>query len=74
MWSWESKPFGDDPVVDLIGLGYNIRMAGQYEDLESGLFYNFTRTYKPKTGRYLESNSIGLAGGLNTYGYVGGES
>ena len=72
VWGWESKPFGDDAVTDLIGLEYNIRMAGQYEDLESGLFYNCNRTYSPKTGRYLESDPIGLQGGLNTYGYVGG--
>ena len=72
VWGWESKPFGDDAVTDLIGLEYNIRMAGQYEDSESGLFYNWNRTYSPKTGRYLESDPIGLGGGLNTYGYVGG--
>jgi hypothetical protein len=34
--------------------------------------YNYFRDYDPSVGRYIESDTIGLGGGVNTYGYVGG--
>ncbi|MDM1022274.1 RHS repeat-associated core domain-containing protein [Acinetobacter sp. VNK23] len=49
-----------------------LRYAGPYYDAEVNVFYNYFRDYDPITGRYVESDPIGLDGGLNTYRYVGG--
>jgi RHS repeat-associated protein len=47
------------------------RYAGQYEDSETGLYYNRFRYYDPSTGNYLSQDPIGLAGNNPTlYGYV----
>ncbi|MDE9545426.1 RHS repeat-associated core domain-containing protein [Xenorhabdus bovienii] len=51
-------------------VGCNFRFCGQYEDEESGLYYNRFRYYHPQTGQYLSPDPLNLAGGLNPYGYV----
>jgi RHS repeat-associated protein len=48
----------------------NLRLAGQYHDEETGLYYNWNRFYDPKIGRYISADLIGLAGGMNLYAYV----
>jgi RHS repeat-associated protein/uncharacterized repeat protein (TIGR02543 family) len=76
VWTWESEAFGNSlPDPNPSGLGnfvFNLRFPGQYYDRETGLFYNGFRDYDPATGRYSESDPIGLRAGINTYGYVGG--
>ncbi|WP_256578149.1 RHS repeat-associated core domain-containing protein, partial [Pseudomonas sp. PIC25] len=49
-----------------------LRFPGQLYDAHSALHYNYFRDYDPETGRYVESDPIGLNGGLNTYGYANG--
>jgi RHS repeat-associated protein len=50
---------------------FNLRYPGQYADEESGLYYNYFRSYDARTGRYSQPDPIGLDGGWNRFGYVG---
>ncbi len=76
MWRWDPDTFGSvAPNQNPSGLGsfvYNLRFPGQYSLNESGLYYNYFRDYDPQMGRYIESDRMGLAGGINTYAYAGG--
>nr|WP_314608042.1 RHS repeat-associated core domain-containing protein [uncultured Janthinobacterium sp.] len=46
-----------------------LRFQGQYEDQETGLFYNRYRYYDPDVARYVTQDPIGLLGGINSYLY-----
>ena len=68
-WQAEYKPFGE--VYGLDGSVENdFRFPGQYYDSETGYYYNYFRDYDPEIGRYLESDPIGLRGGLNRFAYA----
>ncbi|OUS13273.1 hypothetical protein A9Q89_03380 [Gammaproteobacteria bacterium 53_120_T64] len=70
-WRGDYRPFGE-VSESVTTLANNLRFPGQYFDGETGLHYNYFRDYDAGTGRYVQSDPIGLGGGLNTYGYVGG--
>ena len=70
-WRWESKAFGNT-ASQSFGVTINLRFRGQYFDAETGLHYNYFRTYDPSIGQYIESDPIGMNGGTNTFAYVRG--
>ena len=55
-------------------VNFKLRYPGQVWDEETGLSYNLNRYYDGQAGRYVQSDPIGLEGGWNRFGYVGGES
>jgi RHS repeat-associated protein len=49
-----------------------MRFPGQQYDSVTGFHQNYFRDYDPGTGRYVQSDPIGLDGGISTYGYANG--
>jgi len=79
VWIWPitgeafgNTPPNEDPDGDGKTFTLDMRFPGQRYDSVSGLYYNYFRDYEPGTGRYTQSDPIGLDGGLSTYGYVEG--
>jgi RHS repeat-associated protein len=81
MWEWQSQPFGETAANEnpqnLSGAAltanqfrYNLRFPGQFYDAETSKHYNYFRDYDASIGRYVESDPIGLRGGINTFGYA----
>lgn len=79
VWRWEleGEAFGnslpdEDPDNDSTDFVLDLRFPGQRYDGASGLNYNYFRDYEPATGRYVQSDPIGLEGGWSTYSYTQG--
>jgi RHS repeat-associated protein len=59
--TWQGKVKTDCPF----------RYQGQYEDAETGLYYNRFRYYSPEEGTYISQDPIGLEGAtFSLYNYV----
>lgn len=70
VWSANYQPFGQTANLQA-SIVQDLRLPGQQVESETGFNHNGFRDYVPNLGRYLESDPIGLAGGMNTYAYVG---
>lgn len=77
LWKWDllDSVFGaNNPNEDADGdnatFRLDLRFPGQYGDAETGLHYNLNRDYDYSTGRYVESDAIGLVGGNATFAYA----
>ena len=78
IWRWdlEGEAFGNtipnqDPDANGAVFVMDVRFPGQRYDSASGLNYNYQRDgYEATTARYIQSDPIGLGGGLGTYSYV----
>ena len=68
-WPYQGNSFGEKQPVSNGGYAFNLRFPGQYYDAESGLHQNVNRDYEAATGRYVQSDPIGLNAGLSTYAY-----
>ena len=69
VWSGRYKAWGR--LLHVEGeVDQPLRFQGQYEDQETGLFYNRYRYYDPDASRYLNQDPAGLSGGMNLYSYA----
>ncbi|WP_241685100.1 RHS repeat domain-containing protein [Xanthomonas euvesicatoria] len=77
VWNWSPKgeAFGNtapnqDPDGDGIAMVFDMRFPGQRFDAASEFNQNYFRDYDAATGRYGQSDPLGLTAGLATYGYA----
>ena len=71
--TWEAQLDIYSRVRTFAGRSLNecpFRYQGQYQDSETGLYYNRFRYYDPEIGSYISQDPIGLEGGSRLYGYV----
>ena len=67
---YSHEPYGNTTLSGAIDAN-SFQYTGREND-GTGLYYYRARYYDPKLSRFISSDPIGLAGGINTYSYVKG--
>ena len=70
VWRMQATAFGETTVDAKSVIENPLRFPGQFYDAETQTHYNYFRDYESQTGRYVQSDPIGLEGGINYFGYV----
>ena len=73
-WKTNYEAFGKARINSASSAQINLRLPDQYFDAETGLHQNWNRDYAPGIGRYVQADSIGLAGRINHCVYANGNS
>ena len=74
VWNATYKPFGNTVQFGGTLTIQSLRLPGQYFDPETGMNHNGFRDYAGSLKRYVESDPIGLRGGMNTFQYAKGNA
>ena len=70
VWAARLDPWGNvEQEFNPHDIEQSIRLPGQHDDKETGLYYNRHRYYDPSIGAYINQDPIGLEGGINKSSY-----
>lgn len=68
------EPFGSaEPGYPRESVPNPLRYKGREHDGATGMYYMRTRWYDPDLDRFVSSDPIGIAGGINTYAFAGND-
>jgi len=70
IWQAAYRSWGQIEQLSVNLIEQNLRLQGQYADIETGLHYNTFRFYDPEAGRFVTQDPIGLEGSSNLYRYA----